>query len=558
MTEAPDDPDWSLLPRDPVRFFRLPPEYDRRDLKRSYNQLLRRFKPERFPQEFQRIRAAYEQLENALRYGQSPEDTPTTAPSFSWDAPTASAAFAGTAASGRSSTPAVVTLKERIRTGSVTQTYRELEAREDKSPYDYYALAVMSDAVDRQDGLQFARWLLKGVAAHPRDVGLLHLINAYLNNLAQPDQAEQLLVECSQFIDEQMFFPITDTLWRELLRAENFCHFRSAWEKCNRNFKGIQVSNRLIFLVYILKQAIWVADKDWIAEAFEYLEQNYDNIPSHLEYDLEVLARLRMYILVREAFVLGNETRHRLDQAMRDYFCEDQLRGDQSVLACQILLAQDANTAADAFGELGNETYSPFYAVWAWVSYDVGERHVEPPKETLDEQLWHPRIQLLINDVVGQTYLSRLGASEAGNRIWYRTIQTITLVGSSFICCAVGVLLGAGVDNVVRGMGKNFDWIALGGLLGMIIGIALGFWGCHLITKRYWEPIERRHGLQCYHELWRPALLSFLARSHLSYQTFMSYLQSYANVNQAPKWLMSYAEQDYALPVFISAHRFMV
>lgn len=558
MTEAPDDPDWSLLPRDPVQFFRLPPEYDRRDLKRSYNQLLRRFKPERFPQEFQRIRAAYEQLENALRYGQSPEDTPTTAPSFSWDAPTASVAFAGTAASGRSSTPAAVPLKERIRSGSVTQTYRELQAREDKSPYDYYALAVMSDAVDRQDGLQFARWLLKGVAVHPRDAGLLHLINAYLNNLAQPDQAEPLLVECSQHIDEQMFFPLTDTLWRELLRTKNFRHFRSAWEKCDRNFKGIQNSNRLIFLVYILKQAIWVAHKDWIVEAFEYLEHNYDNIPSHLEYDLEILARLRMYILVREVFVLGSETRHRLDQAMRDYFCEDQLRGDQSVLGCQILLAQDANTAAEAFGELGNETYAPFYAVWVWVSYDVGERHVEPPKETLDEEVWHPRVGALVKGIALGVNRSRIGTKVLLTRSWCNACHLIVLFGCTALICTAGVFIGRFVGNQAGGVGQRETDEALGGILGATAGFVLGLYGCYLIHERYWKPFERRHSLRCYHEVWRPELLNFLARSHLSYQTFMSYLQSYANVNQAPKWLMSYAEQDYALPVFISAHRFMV
>ena len=46
-------------------------DHDRRELKRSYNALLRRYKPEKFPQEFQRIRAAYEQLEANMRYGQA-------------------------------------------------------------------------------------------------------------------------------------------------------------------------------------------------------------------------------------------------------------------------------------------------------------------------------------------------------------------------------------------------------------------------------------------------------------------------------------------------------
>src|SRR6478735_7316201 len=69
MTDIPAEPDWSLLPRDPVRFFGLPEGFDRRELKRRYNELIRRFKPERNPEEFQRIRAAYEQLDSGVRYG---------------------------------------------------------------------------------------------------------------------------------------------------------------------------------------------------------------------------------------------------------------------------------------------------------------------------------------------------------------------------------------------------------------------------------------------------------------------------------------------------------
>ena len=68
--DASDDaPDWGLLPSNPIPFFGLEPGFDRTALKRSYNRLIRRFKPEKHPAEFQRIRAAYEELEHALRYG---------------------------------------------------------------------------------------------------------------------------------------------------------------------------------------------------------------------------------------------------------------------------------------------------------------------------------------------------------------------------------------------------------------------------------------------------------------------------------------------------------
>ncbi len=78
MSSTPDSPDWSLLPGAPAEFFGLEGQFDANDLKRSYNRFLKKFKPEKFPDEFQRIRQAYENLERMLRYGYRPTLGPFT------------------------------------------------------------------------------------------------------------------------------------------------------------------------------------------------------------------------------------------------------------------------------------------------------------------------------------------------------------------------------------------------------------------------------------------------------------------------------------------------
>ncbi|HVW00330.1 MAG TPA: J domain-containing protein, partial [Planctomycetaceae bacterium] len=89
---TPPDPDWSLLPHDPEKFFGLDEFYDRRDLKRAYNQYLKRFKPEKHPEEFQRLRAAYEGLEQRLRYGAGMSPPAVAIPTGGWDLPVATPA----------------------------------------------------------------------------------------------------------------------------------------------------------------------------------------------------------------------------------------------------------------------------------------------------------------------------------------------------------------------------------------------------------------------------------------------------------------------------------
>ncbi len=77
-------PAWHLLPDDPVGFFGLASGYDRKDLKRAYNALLRRYKPDKAPQEFQKLRAAFEQLDGELRYGHSPQIPTSRIDDYQW------------------------------------------------------------------------------------------------------------------------------------------------------------------------------------------------------------------------------------------------------------------------------------------------------------------------------------------------------------------------------------------------------------------------------------------------------------------------------------------
>ena len=60
MTDSVNEPNWNLLPEDPESFFGLERPFDLKDLKRSYSRLIKQYKPEKSPAEFQKIRAAYE------------------------------------------------------------------------------------------------------------------------------------------------------------------------------------------------------------------------------------------------------------------------------------------------------------------------------------------------------------------------------------------------------------------------------------------------------------------------------------------------------------------
>src|ERR1700722_9372739 len=75
--ELADDPnDWPL---DPYALLGVGHGIDARELRKRYSALIRRFKPEQYPEQFRRIREAYDQVlmqEQWRRYSSPPEPIP--------------------------------------------------------------------------------------------------------------------------------------------------------------------------------------------------------------------------------------------------------------------------------------------------------------------------------------------------------------------------------------------------------------------------------------------------------------------------------------------------
>lgn len=80
MSPAELSDDFKQWPKDPFKLLGVPSQTDERTLKRAYTQLIRRFKPENFPEHFKLIRAAYEQaqvrLEMQARFRDNIPDAP--------------------------------------------------------------------------------------------------------------------------------------------------------------------------------------------------------------------------------------------------------------------------------------------------------------------------------------------------------------------------------------------------------------------------------------------------------------------------------------------------
>lgn len=571
--ESTDDdaPDWSLLPRDPVGFFGLGDGFDRKDLKRSYNRLLRQYKPEKYPEEFQRLRAAFEELERRLRYGHTTEASTSdwgesvgpADPETVIDAP---ARIAGEAALPKATD--LESLAKQLEAGETTveQLYERLKKLPTKTPPDFYALALMADATGPPEKLLLLSWLLKGLAEWPGDPALSRLVYAYLGTQTPVERLPQVLVECSKAVPGDAFFELTEGGWDRLLRGGSFDTFSKTLARCEEAHREEQlkasrdpsISGRLAFYIHALRFALWKDPTDWKTQAWEFVEENYDQAPEHLENDFDALGIVREYLAHRDEFTQGHPLRLRMDQVLELAFTADQLEADRAVLAMQAEFVESPEALSAAFPPEPSEASSTFYTLWAWMSHDTASRYAPPVESEPDYRMWQGRIIELLHRLQHQGSFDKtiwdLAAAVKG------FAEIFGLVLFAILSCAAVLFLYMGI-GAAAWPNASGEAIVIGVVLSLIVSVAVAIYFMRRWPKwldsRVWSPYCRRMAWRRYRRSWRPEFFAFLDRSLLDYFAFRDIASDIAEQHGDERtWMSHFITQDYGLAFYSIAQRF--
>jgi len=426
---GPIEPQWDLLPDYPEAFFELAEEYDLRDLKRKYNSYIRQFKPEKFPEAFQKIRAGYECLNDALRYQEPPRSqTVKSDLQFDWnfndapekdqppgeplinpflqpDVPPADHSHQTDTNDGFATQSKPLSLHERVNSDSLSELYEALQAKELKTPYDFFALAVFSDILEDREH-SFPDWLLEGLKVHREEPALFEMLRQYFATEPFHEQTAKLLEATSQVIRSDRFYYLTERAWDEQLKITPFDVFRQNLLACESNLLDHEVDHILVFYLHILKTAIWKADEDWINATFSFIEENYDRLPYWVEEELEFLYQLKDYREQRIKFLDGGPVRTIIDQAIRNYCTNSEQNADRCFLECQHELVSLEEKLLRAF-ETPTAELESIQFLWEKISDDVYDRIdpviFEDDQTTLEKQTAQLAYRM-VTEGVGQRY----------------------------------------------------------------------------------------------------------------------------------------------------------
>jgi hypothetical protein len=568
------EPQWSLLPSQPVEFFNLAEGYDRKDLKRAYNRLLRMYKPEKFPAEFQKIRSAYELLDARMRYGgannasdqeafsgwnASAKQESFSAHSFGLNTEEASQSSgqnddSSSASKSVAETAGSLTPVERMvsRLGAETpeSLYQELSGRPSHSPFELYSLAILSDALFKPEEFVFLKWLLLGLNKYPDEPGFFNLIF----NLCQSDQMleeslSEALIAISQVVSTDRFYFLTERLWDRYLQTVSWDQFEKTLERCQANINDYHVQGRTVFTCHLLRRAIWLAPQESVDAMVEYLEEHAEILSYGMDYDYELCLQLREYVRGREGFVNAGGLCAMIDDALRAYCLLPVQEADLKIVACQTAISQNEELLLSEF-PFSLESPPTNLIAWLWISEEVLER-LDLRESPNERQVMDATQKLLLQiDAIFP-----IASIQICNLIRW----SLTLLGHALIF-AVSLLVTVVV--LVLLPDSAFDLMAPVMVILTVVCLILFQLRIKPITIDKWMGRYLQNViLRNYSSWWRSLIARFHAATHYSYSDTRSAAIGLINLNQvefnASSWFPDLYSYDRGLAIYANAVRFL-
>lgn len=528
------EPDWSKLPSDPLSFFQLSADFDRKSLKRAYGDLIKRFRPETHPVQFQKIREAYEALESQNRYGV--ELSMMSQFSKAWN-PAQSTSGKNRSTHLARHGDAEFDFDD-VR-GDPAATYQRLRLHP-RTPQDYFWLATLSDLFEPLERQMYLKWLLTGVKSFPRDPGLLRLLTDYLTAFADSKIAFSTLVTLSKLVHGDEYLQVTEQLWLRLLRQVPFETWAKAFQKCESALHFRSVRPQMAFFTVVLRRALWIAPPRWIMARKRFLDQHGSEIDQSLDEDCEKLNAIVNYYYQSRPHLKERPIFPAIDQLIETYcsFDFEEARPKISLLCDEI--ARSSNALAESFPTYAAESEANTLMLVSWIAYDMA----------VDSGLTYPDVEdYKIRELADATVMDisttiHLLAKRLRRMRWGQFVLPFAAICLAPIIVIVGL--------------PFWPWITVGWLFVTITGY-FGWLKPHWLAPRV-DQRSRQLVLQAYEKHWRPRLFRYVQACHAPAARSIRQLAESGEVmgeQQVVGVALSFAERDAAIQVFSRMQLFL-
>jgi len=563
MTTAPepaDEPDWRSLPHDPQAFFGLSAPWDERELKRRYHRLIKRYKPEKHPEEFQRIRAAFEALERPPGGAGAPRPVRWLPRRTAEDVVDPVRSSASGSAGGVDKRPATRrSLARRLRDTDLATLLEELASQPRHTEEEQVLLAFLREAAGPDATFVFLDGLLEAVRSRGTDHPL-RLLDRYLRSAEAGVGCRAILPRVFAALDEGEAFAVSPPLWDALLERCGFPAVLEVWDECLRHLPDPPGTGRIIFEMRLVERLLFSAPVEWTRQQLSRLTRGDVQWPDWLDARVFRLGVLADYVAVRTDFLeRGEPVRLRID-AVIAALCRGDHRGPallheangeflRNFPALSAALPREANgeflrrnfpvlsTALPPKDSTGPRAWAAWAAVCEHAEEADWETHATDGAELIEP---HRRELAALPDALNRHSTPLLGPP----RYWTPATwvsAAMTLVVPPLFC---GVAFAQG--DISTGMSLSHGLI--GGVFGAVLG-SLSWMSLAFVD----HPTGHALCWENYIMGIRPRLVDFLTRFPLPIGQFLQGLRSLKLRSARGQHQLEAARGDIALKFFATA-----
>lgn len=335
---------WNLLPGNPLGFFGLNEDYTRKDLKRAYNKYLKLFKPEKFPEEFKKIRNAYETLEESLAYG-----TKVPIPTVNIQAP-----------SNDEVKVEWETLLQNNSSEHLTDFLQDGNEQAETLIPERFLFGAFTKEVSEGEKA-FLDSILEGLKHFPYDFRL----NRALEKFCKLDHKTLNSAEIIEILDQQKienFCQMTEGLWIKVLEREGFQKFFILLQESEHIKSSKNPLELAVFFTRICKRMFFKLDVEFVKNKISEAEEYFDNLPEGIQIDIEFILALVEYNTIENKLSESkNFYKSQLHQLIVDWCEKEPPEATRSALS--FLCESNHLEALNSF-EINNEKYIPFWRIY--------------------------------------------------------------------------------------------------------------------------------------------------------------------------------------------------
>lgn len=565
-----DVPDWKLLQTDPIKFFGLPAPFDRTQLKRAYNSWIKKYKPDSFPKEFQRIREAYERLEAQLRSAIDDQaerhQTPFTSNESSpFGENTDASSFVSASRlhdAIHSNSHDLENLPDSEK--SAEELFGRLIAKKSKSPRDYYKLAVLSDLFhppSDSKSRSFTDWLAEGLISNPKDFWLKDLFLAHATESELDQQhLKTLLQDLAERSTADIYFSVSAPLWKRYVLISEWSDFEKTLQECDSKI-GIENSiSRTAFLVQLLRSSLFKAPKYWLEKTVQQLESSHGEMNSMTAYEFEVLTAISALRMELEPFRAKGRICSQMMDVLQGYCEWNEEQWIEKMVQCQCLIAEHPD---ELFREikLTPTENSEIFISWVLISQEAGVRFDPYIDERHSPVAYKQATTELLKEL----------DDRFPNHLWRNNQQLasfnrlVVAVGGVMVALLIGMvpLVCISIATATNHSLRNNPWVLFFNFAPIFV--SLGFWvwwfrrrvgKINSFYANRFSQIMEHH----YLSKWRYPLARMLAATDLTYQDLSHIITSQVEEHRktlgVSTWLPQFLRRDVGLWVYSMSVRY--